>query len=211
MESTQLLVVRHGETTWNIQGRLQGHLDSDLTETGIAQAHALGERLREESFSALYSSDLGRAYRTAEIVAEKTGHEILPDPSLRERHLGIFQRLTWKEVERAYPEELAAYRTRGPDYVIPEGESVRGYTHRGVVGLEQIARRHPGETVLIVTHGGVLSGLFRHTLGIPLDAPRCFTLWNTSLNVFFYEDERWKLGTWGDITHLTHTGVLDDL
>jgi len=211
MKPTQLLIVRHGETLWNIQKRIQGQQDSELTETGIAQAHALVERFREDSFSALYSSDLGRAYRTAEIVAAETGHMIHPDPRLRERHFGIFHGLTWEEAERVYPEERAAYLTDGPDYVIPEGESARECMHRSVAGLEEIARRHPGETVLIVTHGGVLSGLFRYTLGIPLDAPRHFTLWNTSLSLFFYGDDGWKLESWGDIGHLPHTGVIDDL
>ena len=155
MKPTQLLIVRHGETVWNIQDRIQGHQDSDLTETGIAQAHALAERFREDSFSALYSSDLGRAYRTAEIIAAKTGHTIRPDPRLRERHLGIFQGLTWEEVERAYPAERDAYRAEGPDYIIPKGESTRQHIHRSISGIEEIARRHPGDTVLTVTHGGV--------------------------------------------------------
>lgn len=211
MSTTQLLLIRHGETIWNIQGRLQGHLDSDLTETGIAQAHAMAERLTKESFSALYSSDLGRAYRTAEIIAARTGHTILPDRRLRERYLGIFETFTWQEIEGKYPEELNAYRTLGPDYVIPNGESARQRFDRAIAGLEEIARRHAGQSVVIVTHGGVLNFLFRYALGIPLEEPRRFKLWNVSLNTFLYEDGKWILGSWGDISHLTHVGTVDDM
>ena len=88
MQRTQLIIVRHGQTEWNIAGIRQGHLDSRLTSKGVAQAQALAQRLAREKFSALYSSDLGRAVQTATVVADLTGHEIVTDPRLPERHLG---------------------------------------------------------------------------------------------------------------------------
>jgi probable phosphoglycerate mutase len=172
MDRTQLIIVRHGQTQWNLKLIRQGHLDSPLTEKGIAQAKALGERLVQETFAALYSSDLGRAVQTAQMIAAATGHEIVTDPRLRERHLGIFQGLNGDELREKYPEEYRLHRTAGPGYVIPGGESVQQQVARNLDYLVGIAEKHRGETIIVVTHGGVLSGFFRHALSIPLEAPR---------------------------------------
>jgi 2,3-bisphosphoglycerate-dependent phosphoglycerate mutase len=203
MDRTHLIIVRHGQTQWNLKLIRQGHLDSPLTETGIAQAQALGERLMRETFTALYSSDLGRAVQTAQMIAAATGHEIITDPRLRERHLGIFQGLNGDELKEKYPEEYRLHRTMGPSYVIPGGESMRQQVERNVAYFNEIAEKHLGETVVVVTHGGVLSGFFRHALSIPLEAPRRFEFTNASLNVFTYEAENWMLRTWGDVSHLS--------
>jgi probable phosphoglycerate mutase len=202
MQRTQLILVRHGQTEWNIAGIRQGHLDSRLTERGMAQAKALAQRLARERFSALYSSDLGRAVQTAMAIADLTEHEIVTDPRLRERHLGIFQGLNGNEILEKYPEERRLLRTLGPDYVIPGGESMKQQVERNVAYLTDLAHKHVGETIVVVTHGGVVSGFFRQTLAIPLDAPRRFEFVNAGLNVFAYEEEYWVLLTWGDVSHL---------
>lgn len=202
MNRTHLIIVRHGETEWNIAKIRQGHLDSALTGKGMAQAKALGQRLARERFSALYSSDLGRAVQTAQEIANVTGHQIVTDPRLRERHLGIFQGLNAEEIAEKYPDERRLLRTSGPDYVIPSGESMRQQVERNVAYLSDLARKHAGETIVVVTHGGVVSGFFRHTLAIPLDAPRRFEFVNAGLNVFIHEDGNWMLLTWGDVSHL---------
>jgi probable phosphoglycerate mutase len=202
MSRTQVIIVRHGQTRWNIQKIRQGHLDSELTERGVVQARALGQRLARENFVALYSSDLGRAVQTARMITDITGHEIITDKRLRERHLGIFQGLSGDEIKAKHPEEYRLHRTLGPDYVIPGGESVRQQVARNVLCLDEIATRHAGEKVVVVTHGGVVSGLFRHVLDIPLEAPRRFEFVNAGLNVFAYEDGTWMLRTWGDVSHL---------
>lgn len=202
MRRTHLIVVRHGETEWNIAGIRQGHLDSRLTARGMAQAKALAQRLARERFTALYSSDLGRAVQTAMSVADLTGHEVVTDARLRERHLGIFQGLNADEILRRFPEERRMLRTLGPDYVIPGGESMRQQVDRNVAYLTELAHKHSGETIVVVTHGGVVSGFFRHTLEIPLDAPRRFEFVNAGLNVFAHEDAIWLLLTWGDVSHL---------
>jgi probable phosphoglycerate mutase len=202
MQRTQLIIVRHGETEWNIRGIRQGHLDSVLTEKGVAQAKALAQRLARENFTALYCSDLGRAVQTAKEIAALTGHEIETDPRLRERHLGIFQGLSGEEIKAKHPEEYKLHRTLGPNYVIPGGESVRQQVERNVSFLNELAARHQGEQVVVVTHGGVVSGFFRHTLSIPLEAPRRFEFVNAGLNVFVNEEGDWFLLTWGDVSHL---------
>ena len=202
MERTQVIIVRHGETLWNIKGIRQGHLDSPLTESGKAQAKALGARLKREKFSALYSSDLGRAVETAQRITALTGHEIVTDLKLRERHLGIFQGLTADEMKQRYPEEYRLNRSLSPNYVIPGGESIVQQVARNIAYLNEIAEKHRGETIVVVTHGGVLSGLFRHTFSIPFGAPRRFEFVNAGLNAFVYQGGDWFLQTWGDVSHL---------
>jgi probable phosphoglycerate mutase len=202
MQRTQVIIVRHGQTEWNIAGIRQGHLDSRLTVRGEAQAKALAQRLAREQFSAIYSSDLGRAVQTAMAIADITGHEIVTDARLRERHLGIFQGLNAEEITAKYPEERRLLRSIGPDYVIPGGESMRQQVERNVGYLNELAQKHAGDTIVVVTHGGVVSGFFRHTLAIPLDAPRRFEFVNAGINVFFRENGNWMLLTWGDVSHL---------
>lgn len=210
MKATRFIIVRHGESEWNLAGRFQGHLDSSLTETGTAQSRALAGRLREESFNALYSSDLKRAYQTAGFIARKTGHRILVDRRLRERNLGIFQGLTKEEIQKQFPEEYGLYQNGGADYLIPRGESARQQSQRVVACLEKINRRQRGGTVVVITHGGVLSVFLRHVLGIPLEATRGFKLFNAGLNVFSHRRGRWILENWGDNYHLNHLVTFYD-
>jgi probable phosphoglycerate mutase len=205
---THLLAIRHGETEWNSEGRYQGHLNSVLNEEGMAQAQALAERLANERFDLLLSSDLGRALQTASIIAMRTGHEILVEPRLRERRMGIFQGLTPDEVQARYPQEYAQFRTHDPDYAIPEGESVRELFERSIACFGELAERHAGLTLAAVTHGGVLAMLYRHAVDMPLDAPRNFPLHNTGVNRFRRMRGTWQLQSWGDIAHLE--SALDD-
>lgn len=202
MPRTQVIIVRHGETEWNLRGIRQGHFDSRLTAKGMAQAKALGARLGRERFTALYSSDLGRAVDTAREIAKVTGHEIIADARLRERHLGIFQGLDGEEINTKFPEERRLMRSAGPGYVIPGGESMVEQVERNIACLNELAAKHDGEQIVVVTHGGVVSGFFRHTLEISLQAPRRFEFVNAGINVFGHEDGHWLLLTWGDVSHL---------
>jgi probable phosphoglycerate mutase len=199
---TQLILVRHGETVWNTQRRMQGYRDSPLSALGLWQARQLARRLARQPFSALYSSDLGRAHRTAGSIAEATGHAIIADAGLRERHFGVFEGLTAAEIENGYPEEYARFRSRDPDYVVPGGESARVFRDRCMASLERIARHHRAQTVVIVTHGLVLDMAYRAAQGLPLDAQRPVPLLNASLNVFSHAGG-WRLESWGDVAHLT--------
>ncbi|MEK7362236.1 MAG: histidine phosphatase family protein [Pseudomonadota bacterium] len=202
------MAIRHGETEWNSQGRFQGHLNSALDAAGLAQADALGEYLARERFDLLFSSDLGRALQTASAIAMRTGHEIVIEPRLRERCMGIFQGLTPDEVEARYPDEYARFRSRDPDYVIPQGESVRQLFERSVACFTELATRHAGLTLATVTHGGVLAMLYRHARSMPLQAPRDFPLHNTGVNRFCHRLGAWQLQSWGEVGHLDL--ALDD-
>jgi 2,3-bisphosphoglycerate-dependent phosphoglycerate mutase len=205
---THLIAIRHGETEWNGEGRFQGHLNSVLNRAGLAQAEALGEYLARESFDLLLSSDLGRALQTASAIAMCTGHEIVVERRLRERNMGIFQGLTPAEVQARYPDEYARFSSRDPDYVIPEGESVRQLFERCVACFTELAERHAGLTLAAVTHGGVLAMLYRHARAMPLQAPRDFPLHNTGVNRFRHRRGTWELQSWGEVGHLDL--ALDD-
>ena len=210
VNGTELTFVRHGETVWNLEGRMQGHMDSALSELGLAQARAVAEALAGQPFDAIYSSDLGRARRTADISAERIGLEVRADAGLRERNLGLFQGLTGAECGERHPEEYARFRSGDPDYVIPGGESVRQRIDRAVACGDEIARRHPGGRIVLVAHGGVLDAFFRHTLGLDIAAPRRYSLYNAAINVFFVADGQWRLDTWGQTSHLADLGTIDD-
>ena len=199
---TELIIIRHAQSIWNAEHRLQGVIDIELHPIGFQQAEALADRLAGESFHAIYSSDLKRAYQTAEYIARKTGHQIITHEGLRERNFGILQGLTAQEIAERYPLDWERFRRWDPDYVVPDGVSLRDYYESGVACVESIAQRHPGERLVIVTHGGILNGLLRHTLGIPLSAPTRFRHMNTAMNIFCFEENSWYLHTWGDVNHL---------
>lgn len=205
LDGTEFIVVRHGETVGNVQGRLQGQQDSELTELGLRQAQALAESFDGERIDALYSSDLWRAARTAEHIADRIGLPVQKDERLREWSFGIFEGLTLEEAERRYPDDYARYRAVGrdrTDFVLPKGESFGQMHARTVSFFEEMARRHPGQRIVAVTHGGPLGCIFRHVVGLGLEAPRRFKRYNASRNVVRFEGGEWALVSWGDLNHL---------
>jgi probable phosphoglycerate mutase len=211
MSSTKLIIIRHGETVWNVEGKKQGQFDSPLTSLGIKQAKALAQRLTEESFTALYASDLGRAYKTAEYIAARTNHKIFSEQGLRERNFGIFQGLTDEQIKNKYPAEYHSHLADTVNYRIPEGESLRQFYERGTACLENLTARHAGEIIAVVTHGGIIDGWFRYIFDLPLGTVRRAKLWNASINCIVHENAGgWTLHTWGDVNHIKSLRHLDD-
>lgn len=204
---TELILIRHGETLWNQQGRMQGQQDSPLTELGVRQARQLGLRLREVRFDALYSSDLGRAYRTALTISETTGHAVNVDIRLRERNFGVFEGLTNADIKVRYPDDHVRFASRDPHYVMPGGESALAFKERCVRCLAEIAENHRGANAVVVTHGLVLDALYRAALGMPIEQPRGFPLLNCSLNTFRYDEGRWHAVAVCDVAHLEADAV----
>lgn len=204
---TTLLLIRHGETLWNTERRMQGQGDSPLTERGRWQARQLGLRMKDLPFSVLYSSDLPRAALTAAEIAAVTGHVIINDERLRERHFGVFEGLTQAEMRVREPEMYERFMSRDPQYAIPGGESPAQFFARCRMALEDLAQRHAGETIAVVTHGMVLDSAYRAATGLALDAPRPVPLVNASLNWFAFDEGGWSAGRWGDADHLGPDGV----
>lgn len=204
---TDIILIRHGETLWNRERRMQGQTDTPLSDTGRAQAAALGERLASSPFVALYSSDLARARDTAHAIAQRTGRDIVLDGRLRERRFGVFEGLTYAEMSARHPEAFQRFQSRDPDYVIPGGECAREFHLRSLACLTEIAERHEGEQVAVVTHGLVLDALYRAAHGLTLEVPRPVPLLNASLNGFGYRDRVWRMSFWGDVAHLESVAV----
>ena len=209
MSATRLCLVRHGETAWNAAHRVQGQLDVPLNAVGLAQAQAIARALAQEKFDVIYSSDLQRARQTAAPLAALLSKEVLLDEALRERHYGIFQELTYAEVKVRFAEDYARFARRDPDFSFRSGESLKDFSERSIAAVARIADRHPGQSVLVFTHGGVLDELYRSIHGIPVSAPREFGIPNCGINRLTRNAGAWNMECWADIAHLE--SALDDI
>lgn len=191
--TTTLYIARHGETEWNLAGKLQGHRDSPLTAKGEQQAAALAATLSNRQIARVYSSDLGRAVQTGWAVAEHLGVELIQDERLRERSFGDLEGKPRRELDR--------FRLN-PDDVVPGGESFRQSYERSVACLEELVEQNSHSAFAVICHGGIVNGTFYRTLELPLSHPRHFSLNNASLNRISIIDGTWHLDTWGDVSHL---------
>ncbi|HOY67105.1 MAG TPA: histidine phosphatase family protein [Candidatus Ozemobacteraceae bacterium] len=209
-DPVEFVLIRHGETRWNLENRMQGHSDSPLTDKGLRQANAIADRLSREKLDALYSSDLGRAWQTVQPIAIGTGLQPIAAPGWRERNLGIFEGIEAAELPNRYPDEWARFMTWDPVYRMPDGESSEDLRDRIEATANEFGRRHGGMRIGIVTHGGVLDMVMRIALGLPLDQKRSYSLFNASLNSFTWRNGSWRLNTWGDIRHLADAGTGDN-
>ena len=203
MQATRIIAIRHGETAWNVDGRIQGHLDIPLNDAGLWQAAQAARALADESIAAIYSSDLLRAYATAEAVARASGAPLRAESDLRERGFGEFQGRTFKDIEASHPEAAYLWRTRDPGFVPPGGgESLLMLRERIAAALGRIAGRHQGEQIVLVAHGGVLDTLYRLATRQDLQAPRTWALANAALNRLLWTPQGLNLVGWGDTSHL---------
>jgi broad specificity phosphatase PhoE len=167
---TDLVIIRHGETVWNSQGRWQGWLDSPLTELGVAQARAAGEDLRGEDFSTVYSSDAGRAIETARLICAGRGLEPVSDKALRERFYGEYEGLNSKEIQERLPgTRFKAGVDSREDWRPPGGETMREVRDRVAPFLRAVVHRHAGQRVLLVTHSGVVRTVDSIVRGLAFD------------------------------------------
>ncbi len=208
--ATRLCLVRHGETDWNAERRLQGHVDIPLNARGLAQAASTARGLGEARFAAVYCSDLARARQTADAILEGRDTRTTLQPELRERHFGIFQGRTYDEAAAALPDDFRRFRSGEADYAFPGGgESLATFARRVEAALTAIAQRHAGEDVLVVTHGGVLDIAHRLATGKPLAAVRDFVIPNAALNWLEHGEGGWHLLVWADVSHIDD--ALDEL
>jgi len=203
---TQLILIRHGETVWNAQQRLQGHSDIALNAQGLEQAAALARALAHETIDAVIASDLLRARQTAQQIADQCGLSLQQIPSLRERCYGAFEGLTYAEIAARYPAEYAAWQRRDIDSVMPAGErqaeSFFQFNQRVLGALYACGARHRGQTIVVVAHGGVLECAYRAAHALPLAEPRQFSVLNASINRFVIDGDTLQLRVWGEIGHL---------
>jgi probable phosphoglycerate mutase len=210
IEATRIVAIRHGETAWNRDARMQGQLDIPLNPMGRIQAQRLVWALAEESFDAIYSSDLLRALQTAQAIAASCPRALIAEPSLRERCFGVFESLTYREVQVRWPEQARRWHERDPDFGPAGGEVLREFDARCMQALTRLAAAHPGQSIAIVTHGGVLDCLYRAATRVDLQAARSWGLGNASINRLLYTPQGFTLVGWSDDAHL-EGAALDDL
>jgi probable phosphoglycerate mutase len=209
MNATRIIATRHGETAWNVDTRIQGHLDIPLNDVGRWQARRLGAALADEPITRIYASDLGRAHQTAQAVADQVGLEVISEPGLRERGFGIFEGRTFAEIEVELPDQALRWRKRDPDFEPEGGESLLRFRARIVATLDRLAAEHCGEQILVVGHGGVMDVLYRAATRQELQAPRTRALGNAAINRLLWTPDGLTLVGWADTGHLD-AAVLDE-
>ncbi len=202
-EPTRILAIRHGETAWNVDTRIQGHLNIPLNDTGHWQGQRLGQALAGEAIAAIYASDLSRAHETALYVSRTTGVPVVPELGLRERGFGEFEGKTFAEIEIALPDQAARWRKRDPSFTPAGGESLLDVQERVLATVNRLAAQHPGKLIVMVGHGGVMDVLYRAATRLDLQAARTWLLGNTAINRLLWSPEGLSLVGWSDTSHLS--------
>ena len=199
----QLFIVRHGETVWNREGRIQGHTDVALSDKGKDQAARLADRLSSVSFDAAYASDLCRASATASLILQGRDVPLYPTSRLREYHKGAFEGMTDAELRAQFPDEYPSYVSKDLDYAPEGGESTRDVSDRMSSVICEIKERHLNERVLVVGHGGSMRAAMMALLGMPLDANWRFVFGNCTLTIVDTYHDNAVLRLFNDGSHLS--------
>ncbi len=205
---TELILIRHGETDWNLQHRFQGQIDVPLNERGLAQARRLAQRLADEAIDAMACSDLQRARQTASPAARQLRLDPEHLPALREQGFGVLEGLALPEILERHPREWENWRRHDPDYALPGGENVRDFHARVVGAVHALAARYPGRRLAVVTHGGALDMVYRTAMGIPLAGPRACPIPNAGLNRLRVRGDRIEIIAWADDAHVADLGSV---
>lgn len=202
--ATRIMAVRHGETAWNVDTRIQGQMDIELNDKGRWQAQCVAQALAERSLDAVYSSDLLRAHATAQAIASRSAKplEVQTHIGLRERGFGVFEGHTYAAISERWPEEARRWRIREPDFAPGGGESPLQVMARVSQTVNEIAARHMGQQILLVSHGGVLDMLYRLATHQSVSAPRTWDLGNAAINRLLWTRGALTLVGWADNNHL---------
>jgi broad specificity phosphatase PhoE len=196
-----LMLVRHGESEWNVQRRYQGQSDIPLSALGRRQAQLVAERLMGVRIDAIYASDLVRAWETASTISAMNGTQVVPEPRLRELKFGVLEGLTFEEAQEQYPEMLAAWQD---DFNQPPqgAETIDLFNERCVSFLDELKQKHDEQVVLLVAHGGSLSEILRSVLGLSREKRWYLELENTSLSELLIADTFVSVKRLNDTCHL---------
>ena len=209
MQATRIIAVRHGETAWNVDTRIQGHLDIALNDTGRWQARQVARALADEPLAAVYTSDLQRAHATAQAIAQASGAPFVAEPGLRERSFGELEGRTFAEIEAELPEQARRWRQRDPHFAPTGGETLVQLRERIAATTHRLAAQHTEQLIVLVAHGGVLDMLYRLATGLDLQAPRTWLVTNASINRLLWTPQGLTLVGWADTQHLD-TGSRDE-
>lgn len=200
---TEFVLIRHGETDWNRERRFQGQSDPPLNATGQRQAERLARRLAAERAEVFVSSDLQRARQTAGPLAQAWGFEPQLRPGLREQAFGRLEGLTAAVIQERHPLLWTRWLEQRADFALPDGgESLAVFSARVLADLDELAQRHPGRRIAVVTHGGVLDMVWRAANGLPLDGLRQCDIPNTGINRLQWSAGRLRVLAWAEASHL---------
>ncbi len=202
MPITRVLLIRHGETDWNRDARIQGHQDVPLNEIGRRQARLLTARLSGEGIEAAYASDLSRTYETAELALAGLNLPIHRTADLREASFGVWEGKRWAEVEREFPEEIARYRRELGRHAPPGGESLTDVRERAVRAFRRISADHRDQAVALFSHGGPCRAILAHVLGLDVTQARRFGMGNASVHVVEGDGDDAQVALLNDTGHL---------
>ncbi|MEN6413635.1 MAG: alpha-ribazole phosphatase [Veillonellales bacterium] len=203
---TRVILVRHGQTVWNLEMKYQGHADIALSEKGLQQAELVAKRLANEKISAIYASDLNRAYKTAEIIAAKHQLSVTAIPELREISFGEWEGLNYTGITNGWPKIMDDLFTHAETVRIPGGETFPEVKERATKALQKLVGQHPDETIAVVSHGGTIRTILCAALNIPLNYVWNIKQDNTAVNIVQYYDKRSIVELVNDSHHLNLTG-----
>jgi probable phosphoglycerate mutase len=203
MTTTDLILIRHGETDWNREHRFQGQLDVPLNVLGRTQAERLAARLQDEPIDRLVCSDLGRVQATAAPLVQARGLQPRLDAAWREQSFGSVEGLRVRELPQRHPELWAQWIRHEADMALPGGESTRQFHDRVLAALRALVAAEAGRRIAVFTHGGVLDMIWRAAQALPLDGPRRCPIPNAGLNrLRCHADGRLEILAWADDAHL---------
>jgi probable phosphoglycerate mutase len=199
---TELILIRHGETEWNRELRFQGHVDIGLNATGIEQARRVGARLAGEKADAMYASDLIRAQQTAHPVARALGLAAVTDGALREQCFGEVDGMRVDDIQARHPAAWEGWLRFHEDHCMPGGESLKQFHKRVMDAVHRLVAAHRGQTIVVVTHGGVLDMVWRTARSLGLNGPRQSEIPNAGLNRVRVQGGVIDILSWADTAHL---------
>lgn len=198
MKKTQLFLIRHGETNWNSERRVQGHYDSTLSEQGVEEAKKLAVYLRDFPIDKIYASDLSRAYKTAEYIAKPKGFHVEKCSELRERYYGKWEGLDYWEVSGRYTDHNEVRHKGGKYGIEPSGD----LQLRVVNKLKELVQANLGKSILVVSHGGCIREFLNWITNGEMD-PKNTIIKNTSISRFnYYQNKSWEILDVNSLEHL---------
>lgn len=200
---TRVILVRHGETYWNLEMKFQGHTNIELTPRGVEQAKKVAERLADEPVTAIYSSDLNRAYKTAERIADCHNLQVVSIPAFREINFGLWEGLLYDGIKEKWPNLLDKLYCFTDELAIPGGESFRQLKERAGQSMDQLVAKHPDQTIAVISHGGTIRTIICAALNLHLNYLWSIRQDNTAVNIISYYGERTIVDLLNDTHHLS--------
>ena len=200
---TRIILVRHGETVWNVEMKYQGQTDIELTANGREQAKKVAARLAKEKIDVVYASDLSRARVTAEEIAKRQNLPVMIVPEFREISFGEWEGLTYNSINTKWPEQMNKFYTLADELEIPGGETFRQVKERALAALKKIVDSHPDKTLAIVSHGGTIRTILCAVMNIHLNHLWTIQQFNTAVNIInYYNDDKVLVELVNDVHHL---------